>query len=305
MKVIVLGGTGWVGHNIVREFVTEGHDVAICSRGRKTTYEDAVPGGVRRVTGDKQDADSMEAVLSDSYDCIVDTLPTEASIDHVARFAKVGTRYLHCSSTGGYAPLQRIPADETHPYNDFMGGWGQKGIVDAKVMDLFQRQGFAATVLRPSYITGPGLLPLDNLGGRREDFVDDLLREQTLDLPGDGLALLQPVHVQDLARAFVLAARCSQSVGQIYNISLERAVPITRYMELNAEALGRRAVINPMSVADMLEKYGDRVDRVGLHFFATHMCYDMAKARTQLGYVPRWTTEQAIAETVQWAAEKR
>ena len=43
MKVLVFGGTGWVGHHIVRAFHSAGHDVAICSRGRKATYESETP----------------------------------------------------------------------------------------------------------------------------------------------------------------------------------------------------------------------------------------------------------------------
>ena len=302
MKTLVLGGTGWVGHNIVKEFVRAGHDVTICSRGTKDTYQEEVPPAACRVQADKANEADMARVLAEAYDVVIDSVPTEESIDLVVGHAPRLKQYIHCSSTGGYAPLPFVPGDETMPYDQFMGGWAQKGIVDAKVMDLWCRKGFPATVIRPSYITGPGMIPLDNLGGRREDFIPDILSGVTLDLPNDGQALLHPVHVADLGRSFLLAAEQPRSIGQIYNACLGKAVTLTRYIEITAAAFGREATVNLMPIEAMLEKYGDAIDKTGLYFLATHMCYDIGKARTQLGYNPRMTVECAIEETARWTA---
>jgi len=303
MKVLIFGGTGWVGHNIAKVFHDDGADVTICSRGRTATYLDDIPDDIRRLQADKESEADVRTVFEERYDVVIDSVPTEGSIDNIAAQAGRFRRYIHCGSTGGYEPLPSIPGDETMPYDHFMGGWKEKGIADVKVMDLFHREGFPATVLRPCYITGPGMLPLDNLGGRREDFIDDILADREIVLPNDGQALLQPVHVVGLAEAFLLAALEPRSVGQIYNICLEKAVTIERYVELNAEALDRRASISFLPVETMLEKYD--ADPVGLHFFATHMCFDISKARDQLGYVPPMTTEEAIFETARWAATQR
>ena len=302
MNAIIFGGTGWVGHHIVRAFYEAGYDVTVCSRGRKDTFEHEMPGGIRRVQADKNDESAVADVLKEAYDVVIDSVPSEKSIDNIVKHAPRLKRYIHCSSTGGYAPLPFVPGDETMPYSHFMGGWAAKGIVDAKVMDLWCRDGFPATVIRPCYITGPGMLPLDNLGGRREDFIPDILNGVPLDLPNDGQALLQPIHVADLARSFLLAAEEPRSIGQIYNICLEKAVTITRYLQISAAALGREVTINYLPVDAMLEKYGDSIHEIGLHFFATHMCYDISKARERLGYVPHCTTEEAIEGTARWAA---
>ena len=302
MKVIVFGGTGWVGHHVVRAFAGVGHEVSLCSRGQKSEFLDDIPGAVRRIQADKNDPTQVAEIFEEEYDVVVDSVPTEASIDNVHEYARRLKRYLHCSSTGGYAPLPFVPGDETMPYDQFMGGWKQKAVVDAKVLNLWLEDGFPATVIRPCYITGPGRVPIDNLGGRREDFIADILDEKVLDLPNDGLALLQPIHVEDLALSFLLAAEEPRSIGQIYNICQEKALPISRYIEITAEALGREAHIELMPVEDMLAKYGDAVSERGLRFFANHMCFDISKAREQIGYEPHCTTEQAIEETARWNA---
>jgi nucleoside-diphosphate-sugar epimerase len=94
------------------------------------------------------------------------------------------------------------------------------------------------------------------------------------------------------------------SIGEIYNICLDRAVTLNRYIELNAAALDRKATINYMTVDAILEKYGDDVHEIGLRFLATHMCYDISKAKTQLDYQPHCTVEEAIIETARWAAQQ-
>ena len=304
MKVIVFGGTGWVGHHVVLSFLDAGYEVTICSRGQRTTYLEEIPDGIPMVQADKDSASDMAGVFQKTYDVVIDSVPTEASIDNVVKHARRLKQYIHCSSTGGYAPLPFIPGDETMPYDEFMGGWRHKGIVDAKVMDLWCREGFPATVIRPCYITGPGMLPLDNMGGRRESFITDILGEVSLDSPNDGQALLQPIHVCDLAHSFLLAAQQSRSIGQIYNICLEKAVTLTRYLEINAAALDREVTVNYMPLEAMLAKYGDSISELGLRFLATHMCYDISKACEQLGYVPQYSTEEAIEETARWTAEQ-
>lgn len=305
MKVLVLGGTGWVGHSIARIFSEDGAAVAACSRGKNAGFTANLPKNIRILRADKNNDAEMRQILAEPYDVIVDSVPTEAAIDLIVAHAKNLKHYIHCSSTGGYAPLPRIPGDETMPYHGFMGdGWKQKSIVDSKVMGLFHQKGFPATVIRPSYITGPGMLPLDNLGGRRQDFIPDILTGKTLDLPNDGLALLHPVHFEGLARSFFLAAHQPRSIGETYNICLDKAVTIRRYVEINAGAFGRTAGIALVPLDKMLEKYKGVCSPVGLCFLANHMCYDISKARRDLGYEPPMSTEEAIEETALWAMQK-
>ncbi len=306
-KVIVFGGTGWLGHKIALKFAAADYDVTVVSRGNKEIFADRLS-GLRRVKADKTSEEDMRNVLSEGYDVIVDSVPQLGSMELIHRYAgKNLAHYIHCSSTGGYSPLPFVPCNETAPYVGFDGGrgWVQKVKVDNFAMELFGKDGFPATVIRPCYITGGGdMLPLDNLGGRRKDFIPDILAGKVLDLPGDGQALLQPIHVDDLADSFVLAASTQISIAQKYNICLAHALPIKRYIELNAEAVGCKAEINFMSVDDMLAKYGSSVDEIGLRFFATHMCFSIEKARRDLGYNPKHTPEETIRETARLTAVK-
>ncbi len=303
MKTIIFGGTGWVGHHIALQFAAEGHDVTICTRGMKSNFVDKVA-FLPSIKADKSNETDMQKIFESRYDIVIDSVPTAESIEYIHKYARGLKQYIHCSSTGGYTPLPFIPCDETALYAGFKSGtgWAAKAQYDAMVLDLFVKKGFPATVIRPSYITGPGMDPLDNLGGRRPDFISDIMNHVTLDLPNDGLALLQPIHVEDLANSFLLAAETRQSIGQVYNICLEKAVTLNRYLEITAATFDTKVTINHMSVDDMLQKYGKKIDEIGLRFLTQHMCFDISKAKDQIGYLPMHTTEEAIEENARWTA---
>jgi nucleoside-diphosphate-sugar epimerase len=306
MQVIVFGGTGWVGHHIARYFHQAGCQVTIASRGKKNDFISVIPTGIEHLTLDKTRETEMAAVFNNQYDIVIDSVPTEASFDLIHKYARGLKHYIHCSSTGAYAPLPFIPCDETAPYKGFPygSGWKQKVIVDTKALGSFKEHGFPATVIRPCYITGPGMLPLDNLGGRRKEFISDIINNVPLDLPDNGLALLQPIHVEDLAASFLLAVQHEVSIGQVYNICLEKAVTLNTYLAINAGCFKTKPNINYLPLEEMIKKYGNTINETGLRFLATHMCFDISKARTQLGYRPKHTTKEAIEETALWTAKE-
>ena len=304
MKILLFGGSGWLGHNIALNLASKRLDLTIVTRGKKKTFLDEIA-DLKTITADKEDEESMKAIFETSYTHVIDTVPTEKSIDLVFKYATHLQHYLHCSSTGGYTPLPFIPCNETAHYKGFAPGtgWDQKRIVDNQVMRLFRESGFPATVIRPCYITGPGMLPMDNLGGRRNDFIADIIAERPLDLPNDGRALLHPIHVRDLANSFYLSMAHPASIGQVYNICLSHAFSLNDYLALTASVFNRKPVINYMSVDAMLAKYGDKINATGLRFLAEHMCFSIDKAVRDLEYKPSCTPEDAVIETALWAAE--
>lgn len=303
MRIIVFGGTGWLGHNIVLQLAKTHHEVTVCCRGQKKAFLSEVS-GLKMITADKKDENAMKEILAAGYDVVIDTVPTLESIAYVQKYAVGLKHYIHCSSTGGYAPLPFVPCNETAPYDGFekTSGWMKKAYYDREVMRLFMECGFPATVIRPCYITGPGMVPLDNLGGRRTDYIADVLAEKVLDVPDDGQALLQPIHVIDLATSFCLCVENTRSIGQIYNICLDHAVPLWKYHKLTAQALGRKANLNFMPLEEMVKKYEGKTGITDMRFVATHMCFSIEKAKRDLGYKPHCTPEEAIQETARWAA---
>ena len=302
-KAVIFGGTGWVGHYVALDLKSHGYEVVAASRGRKTEDYEVGLGDIPRAVIDKSNAQEMQAFFQTGrFDTVIDMVPTPESIDNIFQYAKNLRRYLHCSSTGGYTPLPFIPCNETAHYHGRAGkGWTNKAVCDAKVMELFHSKGFPATVIRPCYITGGAdKLPIDNLGGRRIDFIPDMLSEKVLEVADNGLALLQPIHVEDLARSFRLALENPGSIGECYNICLDHAVTVNEYLAITADAIKCKLKVEYVPLAELLIRHPD--NPYGLKFFAEHMCFSIDKARRDLNYIPRHGVEETIAETAYLSA---
>ena len=169
--VLVIGGTGWVGHQIALAFDRAGYQVTICSRGMKSLFAKAIPKRFQRIVADKNQAADMDRVLAQHYQVVVDSVPGVVALKHLAKYPEKIGHYLHCSSTGGYTPMAHLPGDETMTYR----GGGEKEAVDTQALKVYQQVGLKTTVIRPPVILGPGALPVDNLGGRSMNFISDIL----------------------------------------------------------------------------------------------------------------------------------
>jgi len=307
MRVLLLGGTGEVGHHIANGLVERGHEVTVIGRGRdKRGF--ALDRRVRLVQADKNDAAALEQAAAPlKPEVIIDTVPTDTSIRNMhGLFAGKIRHYIQCGSTGVYAPLQYLPGDEEHPWDakpgDFFAACAMR---DHFALGLHGDQ-FPVTILRSTMIIGPGALPVDNLGGRGAWFLQDLAANRPLELPEDGDALVQAGLNADLAQAFVLAAeQPDRAAGEIFNISCARAVTLRDYLGFFKEAMGSTSPLVPTPVETILANHRDdgRADEYWLRFLCLHMCYDLTKAREMLGYNPPHSVRDGVRLVVQWAKE--
>ena len=93
MQILVVGGTGWLGGEVVRAALARGHDVATLARG----VSGAPPAGVRALTADRDDAADVARALADVRpDAVVDTsgYMVAGARSTAAHLAGVGT-YAH------------------------------------------------------------------------------------------------------------------------------------------------------------------------------------------------------------------
>jgi len=303
MKALVIGGTGWVGHHIARRMVRRGHEVTVLCRGTKGRFP--APPEARTIMADKNDAATFRRLLAGmEVDAVVDSVPSEACLGVI--IGTVGERirrYLHCSSTGVYPPLRYVPAAEEHPWREPTGiNFMHKVKLDALALEAHGRSGFPATIIRPTNIMGPGMLPIDTLGGRDPDFLPDVAAGREIVLPNDGRALLQPVFVEDVAEAFALALERPESVGRIYNISCHNSVTLRVYLGIVASALGAEPKVSCLPVDEILSRFEgtEKVSPNGLRFLCEHMCFDISRARKELGYEPTLSPEESTRKTIEW-----
>ena len=86
-RVILFGGTGWVGHYVALDLKKHNYDVVVASRGRKEEAYAVGIGDIPRVIVDKADEKQMQEFLQNNpFDIVIDMVPTPESIDNIYKY---------------------------------------------------------------------------------------------------------------------------------------------------------------------------------------------------------------------------
>lgn len=227
MRILVMGGTWFLGKNIVEEALRRGCDVTTFSRGR--SGQD-VP-GVRAVRGDRTEAADLNRLAAQGpWDAVIDTsssefpprdvrLAAQALRDAVARWVHVSTvsvyaGWPHHTLTEESEVLEcPSDADESFGYTGADGSptkYGfQKAGGERAVAEVF---GDGAVFLRPGVILGPG-----EYVGRLPWWLNRASRGGPVLAPAPADRIIQPVDVRDVA-AFALD-QAAADTGGAYNLA--------------------------------------------------------------------------------------
>jgi nucleoside-diphosphate-sugar epimerase len=300
MKVLIIGGTRFLGLAIVRELIQHNHTVTVVHRGKT---DNGVPRGVTRVHMDVRNREAFEAFLTENkFDAVIDTILTADDLNWLLPvFHFTSGQTIHCGSTGVYAPVIHGPSreDDPTPCPEALGGFREKLEQDLALLEYFEKTGYRVCTLRISNVIGAGDVPLDIWGARNPAYFQRMIDGEPIWVPNDGRALVQPAHVEDLARGFRLVLEADDRVaGQIYNLSSERAVTLMQYARLAAKTLNSRSEISVVPMEAILAT--GKANESGLRFICEHMCVDISKAAADLGYRPEIDVRQGLRESLEW-----
>jgi len=307
INVLIIGGNRFLGKSIAEAFIGDG-SFKVYELNRGTRPPNA--GITAQIKCDKSDrAEFAKALKSRTWDIVIDTILKADDLEFVIETLGTGIgHFIHTGSIGVYGDARRIPAPEWLPLSE---GDNVEDIVfndkiaqDQVLMRAFHEKRFPATILRMSNVYGPGDIPLDGWGGRDPVFFQMLRDGKTIPLPEYGRALLQPGHVKDLGRAFLLAAKKKASVGQVYNIGGDWSLMLRDYVRLLAKVLNTPAPNLEYVSQEELVKRFPNLRVYGLRFVCQHMCSDITKAERELGWKPGIPLETGLRENIEWMFEK-
>ncbi len=283
MRVLVIGGTRFIGVYLTKLLVEKGHDVTLLNRGNHP----APVNGVETIVCDRTDPEALKAALANkSFDAIFDNNGRElAHTQPLADLYKGSLQhFIYVSSAGVYAKSDQMPhteGDAVDPNSRHKGKFHTE--------DYLKEQGVPFTAIRPVYIYGP-----QNYNPLEKWFFDRLVAGRPLPIPGSGMALTHLGHCQDLAAAMVAVLSNSQAIGQIYNISGDKAVTFDGLAKACAIATGK----DPASIE--IVHYDPKAFDFGKkkafpmrvqHFFA-----DISKAKSELKWQPQFDLIEGLKD---------
>ena len=245
MKLLILGGSGFVGRALAGEAVARGYDVTVFNRGLR-----GAPVGVRVLTGDRQAPDGLAALQIDqSWDTVVDTWSAGAgAVGRTARLLSGRTRhYTYVSSRSVYRWGTPAPLTENAPLADPR----EPGYAGDKVRGELAAADFGGPLLlaRAGLILGP----LEDIG-RLPWWLNRLARGGPTLAPGPRILPLQYIDARDLA-IFLLDAASAGLTGPYNVVSEPGHTTMGELLEVGAEVTGKRARLRWTDPA-VIARYG-------------------------------------------------
>lgn len=311
MRVVVIGGTGHIGTYLVPRLVEAGHDVVVLARGQREAYHPhAAWKYVERQTIDRaaQEADGTfgSSVAGLAPDAVVDLICfTLDSARHLTD-ALTGRvqHFLHCGTIWVHGPSVVVPVTETQPRRPF-GEYGvQKAAIEAYLLDQARRHGFPATVLHPGHIVGPGWAPLNPAGHFTPAVFGVLARGEELALPNLGMETVHHVHADDVSQMFMQAlSHWSVAVGESFHTVSPAAITLRGYAESVSRWFGCEPKLRYLPWKEWTATVSvDEAQSTWDHIAHSPNC-SIAKAERLLDYRPRYSSLEAVYESVTWLIE--
>lgn len=324
MQYLITGATGFVGGHVAETCVARGHQVsAIVRPGADTRLLRSW--GVRVHEGDFADAASTRPLLVDT-DVVVHCAARIGDWGPVEEYRRVNveglrglleackgqalSRFIHMSSLGVYAPRHHYGTDESEPLPAHHREGYPQSKVEAEQLALHycRELGVPVVVLRPGFVYGPRdrtVLPR----------LIDSLRHDGMRYPGArGARALNTIYVANLVQAIFLAVEREQAVGQVYNLTDGEFVSKRRFVEAVADAMNlpHPTRTPPFWLAWLVTWSSEAIARARgateapafnftrLKFMGLNLDFSIDKAKRELGYQPRYSFSDGMAETMAW-----
>ncbi len=308
MRILVIGGTRFIGPPTVRRLHARGHDIALFHRGQ--SHAD-LPADIQHLAGDrKRLADHAGALRGFAPEVVLDMLPmTEQDALAVTEiFRGTARRVVAISSQDVYrafgrvnqtepGPPDPVPLDEDAPLRENLFPFRglipnrddyDKILVERVVMGL---PDLAGTVLRLPMVYGPGdhqhrlFAYLKRMDDGRPAII----------LPAEAMGWRWTRgYVENVAEAIALAATDERAASRIYNIGEPDALTLAEWVRTIGDGAGWTGEIVAVPESQLPESL-----RIGIDT-RQDIVTDTSRIRAELSYIEPVGRSEAIMQTIAW-----
>jgi UDP-glucose 4-epimerase len=305
-RVLVTGGAGFIGSNLVDALVARGDRVIVVDNlsvgtrenlrqhegsGRVDLHVEDVLNGRRM----RELVDGVDVVFHLATQCVrlsmsdpelVHSVNSEGTFRMVMAAVEAQTRrFVYISSSEAFGSAQRVPMSEEHPF-DPTTIYGASKLAGELYVTAFRRtHGLDTVIVRPFNTYGPREHFEGAYGEVIPKFVVRVLNGRRPIVFGDGTQTRDFTFVEDTVRGILLAADASDLGGRPVNIArgIEVSINEIARLVLNACASVLEPEFGPPRPADVRRHYAD-----------------VSRARRELGFVPQVDIADGIRRYVDW-----
>ncbi|RON16998.1 NAD-dependent epimerase [Pseudomonas frederiksbergensis] len=307
VRSLVLGGRGFIGTHLIDALLDQGHAVRCFDRPNVVALGDthAKHPGFELYEGDfTSEADISEALQDCDicYHLVSTTLPKSSNADPVfdvesnlvatirllTLALKAGVKKVIFVSSGGtvYGDPIQVPIPETHA-TDPVCSYGIAKLAIEKYLALFHRlHGLDYTVLRLANPFGEGQRTHASQGAVAV-FLGKVLRDEPIEIWGDGSVVRDYIHVADVVQALLVALEPSRQ-EHVFNIGSGYGHSLNEVLDTIEKITGRVANRKYLS---------------GRGFDVPVSVLNIDRAKHALGWAPTVSFEQGVEQFSMWLLE--
>ena len=304
MRVLVLGGTRFIGPWVVRFLAADGHEVTVFHRGETETD---LPASVRHIHGDfARFPEHVRALRDGSPEVVLDMVPFLDKDGHgVRRFRGIARRAVVTTSADVYRAFGRlwrsepgqpdpVPLTEDSPLRTQRAGDAAAGVAFDNIdveRDLPGDPELPVTILRLPATHGPGDLQhrLHPYLKRMDDARPAILLQETLVrwrwVRG---------YVENVAAAIALAVQDERATGRVYNVADPVAHAEAEWVRRIGAVVGWDGEVIAVADVALPESLRQPYD------FRQDYTVDSSRIRRELGYTETVAEEEALQRTIEW-----
>ena len=316
MRILVIGGTNFMGPLVVRTLHTQGHNITVFHRGQTPTE---LPDSVQEILGDRRPLTNVASILQKTEpELVLDMIPSsEQDAQEVMRtFSGIARRVVSISSQDVYRAFGRVNRKESgpidpqritedsplrenlYPYRaepprdaDDPQKWQDdydKILVERVVMGDPNLPG---TILRLPMVYGPG-----DYQHRMFAFLKRMDDQRPAILLDEAEAQWKWTHgyVENVAAAIVLAVTDKRAAGHIYNVGEPFTFTMAQWISKIGEAAGWQGKIVTIPQGRLPKPLRWDINA------EQHIVVDTSRIRQELGYKERIDIDETIQRTVNW-----
>jgi len=243
MRVLFIGGTGFISTAVSRQAIAQGFELYLLNRGLRPVQ---LPGS-HSLTADIHKLEDVRATLQGlEFDVVVDWIayaPDDIERD-LALFRDRVKQYVFISSASAYQkpPAHYLITESTPLYNPYWEYSRNKIACEERLMQAYRDEGFPVTIVRPSLTYDPNF-PIAIGGWGCYTLADRLIKGRPIIVHGDGSSLWVITHADDFGRGFLGLLGNGRALGHAFHITSDEVLTWDQIYQTIAEALGVEANI--------------------------------------------------------------
>jgi UDP-glucose 4-epimerase len=304
MEILVTGGAGFIGSNIVDKLIEEGHQVVIVdnlSSGKKEYINQKAEfyqldirdaelekvfknHEITHVIHHAAQIDVQLSIKDPLFDAENNILGTINLLEKCRKYE--AEKIIYASSAAVYGEPGYLPIDEAHPVKP-MSAYGVSKYTPEHYIKMYaELYDLKYTILRYANAYGPRQDPKGE-GGVVSIFVNQMLKGEEPIIFGDGAQTRDFIHVYDLVKANLLALE--KGDNELVNISTAERNSVNQLVNHLQQLMdsGLKAVYHPARDGDI-----------------KHSALANQKAKDVLGWDPYYSFNEGLKQTLEYYSEK-